>query len=157
MWHHCQDTWSDLLATCTTLCSELLQKEEAMNAELERLNSALLTTLSQATGNILDNRELLSTLDATKAAAVDISGALAESVRLQVCLGSIQYVFKHIYIYMYTYICMFPCLAFCTSHMSHQLRDFVRMGNMPSRTNIKFGKLQHLCCLPIVLGQAIVV
>ena len=67
-----------------------------MNAELERLNSVLLTTLSQATGNILDNRELLSTLDATKAAAVDISGALAESVRLQVCLGSIQYIFKQI-------------------------------------------------------------
>ena len=95
VWHHFQNTWSDLLATSTTLRSELLQKEEAMNAELERLNSALLTTLSQATGNILDNRELLSTLDATKAAAVDISGALAESVRLQVCLGSIQYMFKH--------------------------------------------------------------
>jgi ATP-binding dynein motor region len=64
-------------------CSALLKKQEAMKVELSDLNKALLTTLANASGNILENKELLGTLDRTKAAAVDTAAALAESARLQ--------------------------------------------------------------------------
>lgn len=54
-----------------------------MKAELAAHNKALLTTLAGARGSILDNRDLLATLDRTKAAAVATSDALSRSKELQ--------------------------------------------------------------------------
>jgi hypothetical protein len=54
-----------------------------LTAELAAHNKALLTTLASARGSILDNAELLASLDRTKAAAVATGAALGRSKELQ--------------------------------------------------------------------------
>ena len=54
-----------------------------MRAELSELNRRLLTTLAEASGNILDNTALVQSLDETKAKATDIATALEASVQVK--------------------------------------------------------------------------
>jgi hypothetical protein len=65
------------------MCSSLLNNQEGMKVELSNLNKELLTNLAQSRGNILENRDLLTSLDSTKAAALDIAAALKASKELQ--------------------------------------------------------------------------
>jgi hypothetical protein len=65
------------------LCSLLLKRSEASKAELLALNKTLLTALSSATGNILENVTLLASLDETKATAAGIAEDLESARTLQ--------------------------------------------------------------------------
>lgn len=63
---------------CLVLCRASLVADMSTNkALLKKLEDTLLRELSNATGNILDNQELISTLESAKEKAVDISTKLA--------------------------------------------------------------------------------
>ncbi|KAK3929891.1 Cytoplasmic dynein 2 heavy chain 1 [Frankliniella fusca] len=62
---------------------ELLRQEEELSAQLHTLQDGLLQQLAQAQGDILQNKELLASLNETKAKSAAISESLEESSRLQ--------------------------------------------------------------------------
>ncbi|CAF4856313.1 unnamed protein product, partial [Rotaria magnacalcarata] len=57
----------------------LLRKEEELKIELAKLEDQLLEDLANATGNILENKELLESLNKTKEKSATITSALEES------------------------------------------------------------------------------
>lgn len=62
---------------CCVVCRATLVSDMSTNkALLKKLENTLLRELSNATGNILDNQELISTLESAKEKAVDISTKL---------------------------------------------------------------------------------
>lgn len=65
---------------------DLLKKEEELKIELSKLEESLLEQLANAKGNILDNKELLDSLQKTKESSTTISTSLDESQSLQVSL-----------------------------------------------------------------------
>ncbi|ESO93665.1 hypothetical protein LOTGIDRAFT_209197 [Lottia gigantea] len=63
--------------------TDLLKQEEDLKIKLAKLEDSLLEELANAKGNILENKELLDSLNMTKASSITISDSLTESVRLQ--------------------------------------------------------------------------
>ncbi|XP_041357041.1 cytoplasmic dynein 2 heavy chain 1-like isoform X2 [Gigantopelta aegis] len=66
--------------------TELLRQEEDLKIQLAKLEDSLLEELANAKGSILENKELLDSLNKTKASSITISDSLTESVRLQASL-----------------------------------------------------------------------
>ncbi|XP_029374274.1 cytoplasmic dynein 2 heavy chain 1 isoform X3 [Echeneis naucrates] len=66
--------------------TRLLQQEEDKKIQLAQLEESLLETLATAQGNILENRELIDSLNQTKASSALIQKSLLESHRLQASL-----------------------------------------------------------------------
>ncbi|XP_061575223.1 dynein cytoplasmic 2 heavy chain 1 isoform X3 [Cololabis saira] len=66
--------------------TRLLQQEEDKKIQLAQLEESLLETLATAQGNILENRELIDSLNQTKASSALIQESLVESHRLQASL-----------------------------------------------------------------------
>uniref|UniRef100_A0A668AN20 Dynein heavy chain ATP-binding dynein motor region domain-containing protein n=1 Tax=Myripristis murdjan TaxID=586833 RepID=A0A668AN20_9TELE len=66
--------------------TKLLQQEEDKKIQLALLEESLLETLATAQGNILENRELIDSLNQTKASSALIQESLVESHRLQTSL-----------------------------------------------------------------------
>ncbi len=63
--------------------SELLKKEEEHKIQISRLEDFLLEQLASSSGNILENKDLLSSLNETKEKSASIAESLKESVQLQ--------------------------------------------------------------------------
>uniref|UniRef100_A0A3Q3WZD5 Cytoplasmic dynein 2 heavy chain 1 n=1 Tax=Mola mola TaxID=94237 RepID=A0A3Q3WZD5_MOLML len=66
--------------------TRLLQQEEDKKIQLAQLEESLLETLATSQGNILENRELIDSLNQTKASSALIQESLLESHRLQASL-----------------------------------------------------------------------
>ncbi|XP_056467776.1 cytoplasmic dynein 2 heavy chain 1 isoform X1 [Gadus chalcogrammus] len=66
--------------------TRLLKQEEDKKIQLALLEESLLETLATAQGNILENRELIDSLNQTKASSALIQESLLESHRLQASL-----------------------------------------------------------------------
>uniref|UniRef100_A0A672LVI5 Dynein heavy chain ATP-binding dynein motor region domain-containing protein n=1 Tax=Sinocyclocheilus grahami TaxID=75366 RepID=A0A672LVI5_SINGR len=66
--------------------TKLLQQEEEKKIQLAQLEESLLETLATAQGNILENKELIESLNQTKASSALIQQSLTESHRLQMSL-----------------------------------------------------------------------
>uniref|UniRef100_A0A8C5TWJ8 Dynein heavy chain ATP-binding dynein motor region domain-containing protein n=1 Tax=Malurus cyaneus samueli TaxID=2593467 RepID=A0A8C5TWJ8_9PASS len=63
--------------------TKLLQQEEDKKIQLAKLEDSLLETLATSQGNILENKDLIESLNQTKASSALIQESLAESFRLQ--------------------------------------------------------------------------
>ncbi|KAF5402772.1 hypothetical protein PHET_03744, partial [Paragonimus heterotremus] len=72
---------------------ELVRAEENMRLELAKLEDDLLQELANAHGNILENKELLQSLNKTKQSSMTIAESLVESTRLQLELDKERDVF----------------------------------------------------------------
>ena len=66
--------------------SHLLQVEEDLKVQLAGLEKTLLETLATSTGNILENEQLITSLDETKAKGTTVKESLEESTTLQLSL-----------------------------------------------------------------------
>ncbi|XP_075905861.1 cytoplasmic dynein 2 heavy chain 1 [Nelusetta ayraudi] len=66
--------------------TRLLQQEEDKKIQLAQLEESLLETLATSQGNILENRELIDSLNQTKASSALIQTSLLESHKLQASL-----------------------------------------------------------------------
>ncbi|CAG2190736.1 DNCH2 [Mytilus edulis] len=66
--------------------TDLLRTEEDLKIQLAKMEESLLEELASAKGNILENKELLDSLNKTKASSITIADSLSESVRLQASL-----------------------------------------------------------------------
>ncbi|XP_072546992.1 cytoplasmic dynein 2 heavy chain 1 isoform X2 [Salminus brasiliensis] len=66
--------------------TKLLQQEEEKKIQLALLEESLLETLATAQGNVLENKELIQSLNQTKASSALIHDSLSESHRLQTAL-----------------------------------------------------------------------
>ncbi|KAG8584671.1 hypothetical protein GDO81_004716 [Engystomops pustulosus] len=66
--------------------TKLLQQEEDKKIQLAKLEESLLETLATSQGNLLDNKDLISSLNQTKASSALIQESLSESHRLQISL-----------------------------------------------------------------------
>jgi dynein heavy chain 2, cytosolic len=74
--------------------SELLAKEEALKIQLADVEKKLLEELAKSEGNILQNKQLLHSLNDTKSSAERISSALSESIQLQLQLDNEREVYR---------------------------------------------------------------
>ncbi|GLV36072.1 beethoven [Carabus blaptoides fortunei] len=63
--------------------NELLQKQEELQEQQSNLQSQLLEELANATGDILQNKPLLNSLNETKASSIAIATSLTESSKIQ--------------------------------------------------------------------------
>ncbi|NXG46652.1 DYHC2 protein, partial [Psilopogon haemacephalus] len=63
--------------------TKLLQQEEEKKIQLAKLEESLLETLATSQGNMLENKELIESLNQTKASSALIQESLAESHKLQ--------------------------------------------------------------------------
>ncbi|CAI9737451.1 cytoplasmic dynein 2 heavy chain 1-like isoform X1 [Octopus vulgaris] len=66
--------------------TQLLQQEEELKIQLAKLEESLLEELANAKGNILENKELLASLNKMKASSNTVTDSLQESVQLQTAL-----------------------------------------------------------------------
>ncbi|XP_057314672.1 cytoplasmic dynein 2 heavy chain 1-like isoform X2 [Hydractinia symbiolongicarpus] len=66
--------------------TELLHKEEELKIQLAELEESLLESLANAEGNILDNKELLDSLNKTKSSSSTITQSLQDAHQIQVTL-----------------------------------------------------------------------
>ncbi|XP_023565248.1 cytoplasmic dynein 2 heavy chain 1 [Octodon degus] len=66
--------------------TKLLQQEEDKKIQLAKLEESLLEALATSQGNILENKELIESLNQTKASSALIQDSLKESNKLQVSL-----------------------------------------------------------------------
>lgn len=62
--------------------TDLLRTEEEFKIELAKLEDSLLEELASAKGNILENKELLESLNKTKESSATIEKSLEESIKL---------------------------------------------------------------------------
>lgn len=67
---------------------ELVKNIESLKIELSKLGESLLQELASAQGNILENKELLDSLNKTKASSLAITESLAESSQLEEALNN---------------------------------------------------------------------
>lgn len=80
--------------------TELLRKEEEMKLEMTQLEESLLQELASSKGNVLENQELIASLNKTKSSSNDIAIGLNESHDLQISLEEVLtfsfffYIFK---------------------------------------------------------------
>lgn len=74
--------------------SALLRQEESLKVQLAALEKQLLQTLANSKGNILDNKELLTSLDETKTKSTTIAASLKESEELQASLNEKRNVYR---------------------------------------------------------------
>ena len=63
--------------------SDLLKQEEELKIQISNLEDTLLDQLNASTGNILENKELLDSLNQTKSKSATIENSLKESTVLQ--------------------------------------------------------------------------
>jgi dynein heavy chain 2, cytosolic len=63
-----------------------LEQEEQLKIQLSSYEKKLLTELADSTGNILENKSLIDSLNQTKEQSTQIESALDESGKLQVSL-----------------------------------------------------------------------
>ncbi|XP_044894140.1 cytoplasmic dynein 2 heavy chain 1 isoform X9 [Felis catus] len=66
--------------------TKLLQQEEDKKIQLAKLEESLLETLATSQGNILENKDLIESLNQTKASSALTQESLKESYRLQISL-----------------------------------------------------------------------
>ncbi|XP_054724974.1 LOW QUALITY PROTEIN: cytoplasmic dynein 2 heavy chain 1-like [Uloborus diversus] len=66
--------------------SELLRREEEMKLQMTQLEESLLQELASARGNILENEELIASLNKTKSSSNELAAGLRESRELQTSL-----------------------------------------------------------------------
>lgn len=70
--------------------TDLLKQEEELKIQLAKLEESLLQELASAKGNILENKELLESLNKTKQSSITITESLKESVQLQISLDQVS-------------------------------------------------------------------
>lgn len=71
--------------------TELLKTEEEFKIELSKLEDTLLEELASAKGNILENKELLESLNKTKESSATIEKSLEESIKLTDSLDKVRH------------------------------------------------------------------
>lgn len=69
--------------------TELLKKEEEMKLEMTQLEESLLEELASSKGNVLENQELIDSLNKTKSSSNEIAAGLKESKNLQQSLEEV--------------------------------------------------------------------
>jgi hypothetical protein len=100
-----------------------------MKVEINNLNQLLLTILANSQGNILEDRALLTSLDNTKAASLEISKALQSSVALKADLDTRRNAFKSV--------------ATCGTRMFFALRSLPALNPMYHFSLVSFLDLFH--------------
>ena len=70
--------------------TELLKTEEDFKIQLSKLEDSLLEELASAKGNILENKELLESLNKTKESSATIEKSLIESLKLTENLDKVK-------------------------------------------------------------------
>jgi len=75
--------------------TQLLEQEEQLKIQLSEFEKKLLEALANSTGNILENKPLIQSLNMTKTQSSQIEKALQESGNLQVSLDQQRDVYRN--------------------------------------------------------------
>ena len=83
----------------------LIQETSENKRLLKDLEDTLLRELATSTGNMLDNAELVQTLEETKSKASEVC--------MDVCMYGCMYVWMYVCMYVHMYVCMYVCMYGC--------------------------------------------
>nr|CAD7430089.1 unnamed protein product [Timema monikensis] len=107
--------------------AELLRQEEELKLKVDQLQEVVLQELATAQGDILQNKELLSSLNEAKSSSAAIYSSLSESSRLQAELRQECDVYRP--------------LAECSSQLFFAIRDLHKVNNMYQFSSSAFIRL----------------
>ena len=107
--------------------TKLLEEEERLKIQLSDYEKQLLTSLANSTGNILENKQLIDSLNQTKIQSNQIEKSLTESKSLQVSLDQQREVYRN--------------FAHTGSNLFMVFGDLIKMNNMYQFSLASFIKL----------------
>lgn len=138
--------------------TQLLEEEERLKIQLAEFEKKLLESLGKSTGNILENKPLIATLEQTKAQSSQIETALTESGQLQVSLDQQREVYRDFSIIGSNLFMVFGDLLKMNNMYQFSLAAFIKLFNRalesrPQAANTE-QKLQKLSNSLIKLSYA---
>ena len=107
--------------------SDLLKQEEELKIQISRVEDELLNQLANATGNILENKDLLNSLNETKTKSATIEASLSESVALQEKLEEEGNVYLPLAEFASTYYFVIRDLSKINNMYRYSLSSFMKL------------------------------
>ena len=109
--------------------TQLLEEEERLKIQLSEFEKKLLESLGNSTGNILENKPLIATLEQTKKQSSQIETALNESGQLQVSLDQQREVYRNFSIIGSNLFMVFGDLLKMNNMYQFSLAAFIKLFN----------------------------
>jgi len=109
--------------------TQLLEQEERLKIQLSEFEKKLLEALANSTGNILENKPLIQSLNATKQQSSQIQKALEESSSLQVSLDQQREVYRNFSITGSNLFMVFGDLLKMNNMYQFSLSSFIKLFN----------------------------
>lgn len=130
--------------------TELLEQEERLKIQLAGFEKDLLIALAESTGDILENKTLIDSLNQTKAQSSQIEKALNESKSLQVSLDKQREVYRNFSVTGSNLFMVFGDLLKLNNMYQFSLSSFIKLFNraldtkpQASSTEEKLSKLSN--------------
>jgi len=107
----------------------LLEEEERLKIQLSEFEKKLLEALANSTGNILENKPLIASLEQTKLQSSSIEKALGESGQLQVSLDQQREVYRNFSVIGSNLFMVFGDLLKMNNMYQFSLAAFIKLFN----------------------------
>ena len=114
--------------------TKLLEEEEKLKITLADFEKKLLESLASSKGNILENKELIDSLNQTKAQSSEIETALKQSQELQVSLNEQRDVYRRFSTTGSDLFMVFEDLIKINNMYQFSLASFIRLFNRALET-----------------------
>lgn len=138
--------------------TQILEEEERLKIQLSEFEKKLLEALAKSTGNILENKPLISSLNQTKQQSSQIEKALQESSQLQVSLDQQREVYRDFSVIGSNLFMVFGDLLKMNNMYQFSLSAFIKLFNRALATkpqaNSTEEKLKKLSLSLIKLSYA---
>ena len=109
--------------------TQLLEEEERLKIQLSEFEKKLLEALGSSTGNILENKPLIGSLEQTKIQSSQIEKALDESSQLQVSLDQQREVYRNFSVIGSNLFMVFGDLLKMNNMYQFSLAAFIKLFN----------------------------
>ncbi|RDD40688.1 Cytoplasmic dynein 2 heavy chain 1 [Trichoplax sp. H2] len=121
---------------------EFLKTEEELKIQVEKLEDSLLEELAQAEGNILENKDLIESLNKTKASSITIAESLQESLRLQSALDQERDVYRPLAEYGSSLLFVITDLSKLNNMYRFSLSSFLRLFQRALKSELDAGNIE---------------
>ena len=109
--------------------TQILEEEERLKIQLADFEKQLLTELANSSGNILENKTLIDSLNMTKTQSSQIEKSLAESKNLQISLDQQREVYRNFALIGSNLFMVFGDLIKLNTMYQFSLSSFIKLFN----------------------------
>lgn len=112
----------------------MLEDEERLKIQLSEYEKSLLEALAKSTGNILENKPLIESLNQTKEKSSQVESALEESKNLQISLDQQREVYRSFAVIGSNLFMIFGDLLKMNNMYQFSLSQFIKLFNRSFET-----------------------